>query len=59
MMPPTMRLLPNVAKAVKVSLFFAVASCAGLECDEAKRDSIKHANMGVEKMRSQSPYEAV
>jgi tetratricopeptide (TPR) repeat protein len=59
MMPPTMRHLPKVAKALKVSVLFAVASCAGLECDEAKRESIKHANLGVEKMLAQSQAEAV
>jgi tetratricopeptide (TPR) repeat protein len=51
----TMRAL---VKTIQVTLFFGVASCAGLECDADKRQSIEHSNRGVELMSKQSQNEA-
>ena len=56
-MPP-MRTFSKTLSVAKVAVFFCVASCAGLECDADKRQSIEHSNRGVELLTKQSASEA-
>ena len=55
---PTMRTLSRTFSVAKVAVFFCVASCAGLECDADKRQSIELSNRGVDLMTKQSSSEA-
>jgi tetratricopeptide (TPR) repeat protein len=56
---PHMRTLSRTLSVAKVAVFFCVASCAGLECDADKRESIEHLNRGVELTTKQSSSEAI
>jgi Tfp pilus assembly protein PilF len=57
MITDTMRTaLANSAAIVILSL---AASCGMVECDAAKRESIKLSNSGVEKVRLQAPNDAI
>ncbi len=59
MRTPALSKKAQVAKVAQVVSLFCVASCAGLQCDADKRESIEHLNAGVDKVKSQSTNDAI